>query len=838
MTAANEERLGLIERRLRASGKGEPAGRLARLLTARSHVPGRSAVLLELVGRLADRLRADGVPVIGPAGLTVSDLDLWDLLAAEAVPFEFTGARFIQLTNWFDDDGPGRRTLLAFAAHPAFRDAFRRACLDELSSHTFGAERESPLHPNLLARALSVPGVAAGLEAEVDAVTARAAAVPAAELRTILRRLQPLRSSAGYAAFGRYLDRVSRLDAATSVVRTLRCGLPAELVWPEYDTAVAELDQQRVRVERQWPLLAVHDAGTAFVFDPSGLLARYELRVSDREGLFGRFPARCTLHDGRLLVSWHTDAGERGYWADSPGAEFLLDADGIDLGGFMVGSVTRPPDPAEHVIPGGRFEPVPDGGTLLRRWRRALPPGAPAPFGAVDGETGWDLVQVPDGLVVRSVDGRQVPLPSEAWPPGIAGVLRLPGGDRLVTADAFGTVTLWDPQTATPGFVLDKRSSLPPVGWWDQMRSRDPVGSAALRTGTSGAPAADPVLRAAVEEAAEDAVELAAAIARFRALPQEPASSTVSPHAHNDNVRNGLAGLLAPWNPYTVRRRPNARPSSGYGMLSYLAVLPAALAGAGTPAERHARRWSGKVPGWTQVLSGLGAVALRAGLSTTPEPEREALVAFLTAVADAGLADSGADLTVVTVVAKGEHIADPAAEFGMAAEFADGIGSGLGLSCHRMVVAGPVLPHDRLRVVERVPLGGWGDAATIRRFVALLTARGPARWRPEWVPAAVAAGLNLPPDTITTLLTGALYVTVNDDYVVPSEHLSATGLSADAERTAARQVGALPPERLLQLLNAAMPHEPAVLWESGPDLASLASAWRSAPPDPPYEFAP
>ncbi|GAA3246438.1 hypothetical protein ACFO1B_54835 [Dactylosporangium siamense] len=44
--------------------------------------------------------------------------------------------------------------------------------------------------------------------------------------------------------------------AAASVVRTLRCGLPAELVWPEYETAVAELDHQRVRVERQWPLLA------------------------------------------------------------------------------------------------------------------------------------------------------------------------------------------------------------------------------------------------------------------------------------------------------------------------------------------------------------------------------------------------------------------------------------------------------------------------------------------------------------------------------------------------------------------------------------------------------
>ncbi|WP_433606631.1 hypothetical protein ACQP2P_30585 [Dactylosporangium sp. CA-139114] len=507
MTASSGERLGIIERRLRASGTGEPARRLTRLLTYRDrhHVTARSAALLDLVGRVADRLRADGVPVIGPDRLSVYDLDLWDLLAAEAVPFEFTSARHVGLAAWFDDDGPGRRTLLAFAAHPAFRDAFRRTCLDELSSHTFGAERGSPLHPNLLALALSVPGVAAGLEAEVDAVTVRAAAAPAAELRTILRRLEPLRSQAGYTAFGRYLDRVSRLDAAESLVRTLRCGLPAELVWPEYETAVAELDQQRVRIERQWPLLAVHDAETAFVFDPSGVLARHELRVPDREGLTGRFPARCTLHDGRLLVSWYTDEGERGYWADVPGAEFLLDAEGIDLGGLMIGSVTRLPDPGEHVVPGGRFEPVPDGGPLLRRWRRTLPPGAPAPFGAVDGETGWDLVEAPAGPVVRSIDGREVPLPPAAWRPGIAGVLRLPGGDgdRLVTADAFGTMTLWDPQTATPAFVQDNQSGLPPVGWWDQMRPRDPAASAALRTGTPTARITDPVLRAAVEREAE-----------------------------------------------------------------------------------------------------------------------------------------------------------------------------------------------------------------------------------------------------------------------------------------------------------------------------------------------
>jgi hypothetical protein len=109
-----------------------------------------------------------------------------------------------------------------------------------------------------------VPGAAAGLETEVDAVTVRATAVAAAEQHIILRR----RSSA---VAGRMRGvwpvpgPVSSLDAAAALVRTLRCGLPAELVWPEYHTAVAELEQEGIRIERQWLLPAVHDAETVFV---------------------------------------------------------------------------------------------------------------------------------------------------------------------------------------------------------------------------------------------------------------------------------------------------------------------------------------------------------------------------------------------------------------------------------------------------------------------------------------------------------------------------------------------------------------------------------------------
>ncbi|WP_426502786.1 hypothetical protein ACPPVO_34795 [Dactylosporangium sp. McL0621] len=516
--------------------------------------------------------------------------------------------------------------------------------------------------------------------------------------------------------------------------------------------------------------------------------------------------------------------GERGYWADEPGPDFALADAGVDLGGLMVGSVTRLPDRDDHVVPGGRFAPTP-GGAVRRRWRRTLPHSAAALFGAAGGETGWDLVDGPDGPVVRAVDGRQVPLPEAAWPTGIVGVLRLPGGDRLLTADPFEELTLWDPQTATPSWRSRRPAVLPPIGWWDRMRPRDPAGSAALRTGDP-AGVNDPVLRAAVEREATAAAELGVAIAGFRALLGEPAPAPVSAHAHDHNIRNSLFGLLPPWGGYIDTRVLQPRQTSGYGTISYLVTLPAVLAGPTSAQQRHARRWSARVSGWTQALPGLGALALRAALSTTPRWQRAALAALLTAVTDAGLADDAVGLTVVTVVTKGDQAPDPAVDLGRPADLAEGIASGFGLSCQRIVVAGAVPAHERYRVVERVPLGGWGDAGTVRRFVALLAERGPVDWRPEWVPAAVAAGLDLPADAVEALLTGARDVGPRSPW------------GNGEDRAAPDAIAELQPERLLQLLNASMPAEPERLWAAGPDVAALAEAWRAAPPDPPYAFTP
>ncbi|MEU0557568.1 hypothetical protein [Dactylosporangium sp. NPDC006015] len=831
--------LDKIELRLRATAPGEPARLLSRRLSWRAeHGMSRSAPLLELVARLADRLRGDGVAVTNPSGSSFfSELDVYDLFVAEGIPFELDVPRQIELSDWFADDGPGRRPLLSLGTHPVFEAEFRKSCLWLLGDHRFGADVGGfPIHPNLLARALSVPGVAAALTAEVDALTASLGAAPLGEVQRIMYRLGTLRSPAGYAAFKPFLERIAALDAPAALARTLRCGLPEELVWPPYEQASAALDAGTMRTDQEWPLLAIHDAGTAVVLGPSGVVARHELAVPARDGIDGQFPPRCTLHDGRLLVSWQQGGGERGYWADTPGVEF--DA---DLGGLVLGPMTRLPV-SEDIVPGGRFEPVPGAGPVRLRWRRDLWPDAPAVFGAADGVTGWDVidtagaadgvtgwnvVDIAGGAVVRSVDGRQVPLPPTVRTATIMGVLALPGGgDRLVTVDQFGAVTVWDPATGTPAYGPAKPEGLPPAGWWDLLRPRDPAGSAALRAGGPVTAVTDPVLADAVGRQAAIAATLAATVEQYRALRHEPARPPVPVTADDVTIADALSGLTHASRFTEHRRESRTSTVPEYKLMGFLDALPAALDG-----ERP--RPSAGVAGWTRVLAGLGAVALRAAMPTTRPPEREVLAALLTALADAGLADGSAGLSVLTVVTDDQLTAERTAGLGMRAVVAEGVSGGFGLSCRRLIVHGPVFDRPGLRVVERIPLAGWGTAGTVRRFVDLLAERGPVTWRPEWA----ASFPNLPVEQATVLLTGATYCAAADDVTVPPSYLEVTGLSAAAARTASDAIAALPKGRLLHLLNAAMPLDPAALWESGPDTARLASAWREPSP-PPYEFQP
>jgi hypothetical protein len=99
---------------------------LSELLRARAssweHDHTRSAQLLDLITSLADRLRADGVPVVVSAQDEDIDLDVADLLLALEVPVADRERKdSISVVGWLRDDSPGRRDLVALAEDKRFR---------------------------------------------------------------------------------------------------------------------------------------------------------------------------------------------------------------------------------------------------------------------------------------------------------------------------------------------------------------------------------------------------------------------------------------------------------------------------------------------------------------------------------------------------------------------------------------------------------------------------------------------------------------------------------------------------------------------------------------------
>ncbi|MDQ0363869.1 hypothetical protein [Catenuloplanes indicus] len=743
-TAARGTLAARVDERARAAAPGDAARLINRILARRAdaHAGARSPVLLELAGLLAGRLRADGVPVVPPHRSMSRDLDVYDLLLAAGAPVD---PGTVDLVAWFADDTPGRRDLRALASHPAVRDRFREAAFALLTRRDFGADPSGrrPLHPLVLARAMSVPGVAAALRAEVESSTARLGELPIGPIAEVVGRLAPLRSAAGRAAFGPLLDRVAGLDVAAALGRTLRAGLAEELVWPAYEQAYAELDPSRVRRVGRWPLLALYDGTSAVVLTPDGIAGRYAAGVPGQPEAAGT--ALCELRAGRLLVTWYDQDGGHGYWADRPETVFPLgDSDAGTL-----------PDPPEQPPPGVRD---------------------------------WAVAQTAHGPVVRTSDGRELPLPPDADVAEIAGVLRLPGTDVLFTATPIGTVTIWDPLTGTAAHGEPEAGGpmwLPPAGWWHLMRPRDPAASAMLRAGTAPPAHTDRVLAGAVHRVTAEAARLAAETNRFTTVAGTPEAA---PGAHDLHVTNGLSGFSSAGRPrYRTAAAPGTLP--GYRTLEHLAHVRDLLrAGQGGTAGG----WP-DVPLWWRVLPTLGAAGLRAAMATTPEPVREALAALLTELTTPEFARARA------VTVEIDHGADAPAG-GIVLER-------LGSTPGRETI---------VLLTAEEPDAGYGP---LRRLVELLADRGPVRWDPGW-----ALHLPMPPATATVLLTGALYVAA-DDPAVPPGFLSATGLTARRERAEARKLARLPADRLRRLLHAAMPTDPERLWHSGPDTAALAAAW-------------
>ncbi|MFJ2786078.1 MULTISPECIES: DNA-binding protein [unclassified Streptomyces] len=535
------------------------AGWLERFHTARHRGWGprpTQRILLSLVERAAGRLRADLAERPEGKGLLeigVEDVDLLDLLLALGVPVadptpdeRRRGHVSLNLSDWARGEEP--RDLLALAADPRFRTAFRNA-----ANRCGGGSSDLDVMRRLAASPGGRPMLAEWVaDVARDSVAAGLPGVPDA-----IERLSWLPAEA-LALAPDEVAAATSADLGETLARTLRGGLWEELHWPAWEEAVAELSPVRGKTEgltvaEAWPHLIVANSTQVRVIDADSTVLTHDLRIpASRQSLRHGFH----FVDGELLVFWTTygsgDAAQ-GYWHTSPDRVFTLDGGAnywsmrsahptLPLpgggratgGGLLHRGDTKLPhermtlsDGTSHWVweaggrdeEGGWTEYDPATGSYGRRsqpgfladalrahgsgaelsaphsWLRPTPTVAGSALGTpVDGLLGWRIVRLPgDGWSAEDTSGRRVTLPEDSGLP-VAG-LTFPGDDRpRAVTQEWRKLSLSDPDgvvTATSDGDPDQvfrtaAGALPPLSHLYALRPRDTAGSAALRSADAG----------------------------------------------------------------------------------------------------------------------------------------------------------------------------------------------------------------------------------------------------------------------------------------------------------------------------------------------------------------
>ncbi|MFJ3175459.1 DNA-binding protein [Streptomyces roseus] len=553
--------------------------------------------LLDLVTRAAGRLRAELADRAEPAGsgrepglrVGVEDADLLDLLLSLGVPVtdpdpDSDSRRRhdqLNLADWARSDQ--RRDLLAIAADPRFRPAFRRA------AYGLGGDAHAVEVMRLLAAA---PGGRPMLTEWMHEVAAASTAAGLPGLPDAIRRLTWLPAEALELA-REEVAAAAAADLGSILARTLRTGLFEELAWPAWESAVAEMtpaghNGNDLTVVEAWPHLIVANSRQVRVIDAESTVLTHDLRAASSNA------RRYGFHyvDGELLVFWgNYGTGDiKGYWHTDPANVFTVDTTGrhwnlrsedISLplpggGRATGGGVLHAGDTAlpgerrllsdgtaywvwqhrdqEHE--GGWREYDPAGGTLGRfsvpgflADARTAHPGngntvrtescwlrpAPAVEGSVlgtaaDGLLGWRVVRVPGrGWEASDTAGRRVAVPEGSEMPVAA--LTFPGDERpralthrwreLSISDPEGVVTAQSRGDYRTAAFATGSVELPPLAFWYALRPRDPQASAALRA--ADGPSIGVLLKAAA--AAEAATELPDLVRT--ALPQVTAPQLI-----------------------------------------------------------------------------------------------------------------------------------------------------------------------------------------------------------------------------------------------------------------------------------------------------------------------
>ncbi|MGW2251615.1 hypothetical protein ACWCXH_15645 [Kitasatospora sp. NPDC001660] len=380
--------------------------------------PPPCAATVALAGRMAERLRADGVPVDVFTGIrhSTTQLDLLERLLADGVPVADPPAGLgFDLTGWARHTGSTGPGLAAVAADPRFRPVLRAATP---AAWETAVQQQVPALP--LLRELFAEWAE---ERAAEVVAARGLAGAADLVRMLSPYRTVLRAIAPDAA-----ERIAGLDVAGLLARALGAGILDELGWPALEEALDKLADpptsgtgqddhpekapgartlQGLIIEDAWPHLILARLDRAIVVGPQGIVLEHTLRLPKLER-WNR--PRLRFVDGELLVVWQEERKQRAYWSGRPAEVFELG--GETIAWYFYGD--RNPEAPSLPLPGGGRttgeRPLHTGDTRMPAEHRVLG----------DGTGHWTLRQGPEGPVLHEFDPSTGTLGRTAEPPVIA----------------------------------------------------------------------------------------------------------------------------------------------------------------------------------------------------------------------------------------------------------------------------------------------------------------------------------------------------------------------------------------------------------------------------------
>ncbi|MEU5974143.1 hypothetical protein [Streptomyces sp. NPDC047315] len=416
---------------------------------------------------------------------------------------------------------------------------------------------------------------------------------------------------------------------------------------------------------------------------------------------------------------------------------------------------------------------------------------------------------------------------------------------------------------------------VPPIAYWHALRARDEAGSAALREVTDaaagkliaavvgGAPAQDavrellpqvthPSLVTGVASFVEQAAKFARRVAELaeraeqgrRAQDAAPSAASKTEYAFDGRLRTALAGLVDTGSVYTYHSG-DERTVTAMGQVDLVRRALGAEEADGAEGEDGSAT---NVAWLTLVGPGVAAAAVRAGSSQLPDVERAALLELLDAVlqvradGDAVLADPRGRLRTVHLKSLKpgtftKMLGQVQQQGARRLVFLDRRYAGDDLSrykCLEYDPAGEFGAWDGFAVAESQVLGAPDDplrADAVRHMVAAVRAQGPLPYLTgPIVQFAAETGTN---PAVGALLTLGLPGVADSgrEGLLPAECLAPLGLKSADAKAARGVVSQLDPGERQHYTSLLLPLEPERidgLWDAGPDVAALASAWVAA----------